>query len=179
MPRLISKRSLLAIIAMALTACVTVPNLPELISKPTVYTGRFAVSYLKDNITQREQGGFEWKIQNQTERDKAMQLTLLSPLGTSVALIALDPQTSAERRASLTTPLNTEYAPTLDILLQRTLGWSLPLTELIPWLGKDEPKSAPTNWKITVLSRYGSGLPKLMTAENTALQISVRLIFEE
>jgi outer membrane biogenesis lipoprotein LolB len=179
MSSLISKRSLLAIVAMALSACVTVPNLPELISKPTIHTGRFAVSYQKDNIAQREQGGFEWKIQNQAERDKAMQLTLLSPLGTSVALIALDPQTSAERRASLTTPLNTDYAPTLDLLMQRTLGWGLPLNELIAWLGKDEPTGMPTNWRITVLSRYSSGLPKLMTAENTALQISVRLIFEE
>lgn len=179
MQPLMNRRYLLVSCAVVLSACVTVPELPELTSKATIHTGRFAVSYQKDSVAQREQGGFEWKIQNQAGRDKAMQLTLLGPLGTSVALIALDPQTNAERRASLTTPLRTDYAPTLDLLMQRSLGWDLPLSELIAWLGKDEPQNAPADWNIKVLSRYDSGLPKLMTAENPALQINVRLIFEE
>jgi outer membrane biogenesis lipoprotein LolB len=179
MPYFVNKRHLLATWAFILSACVAAPKLPELSSNSTIYKGRFAVSYQKDNATQREQGGFEWKIQHFTQFDQAMQLTLLSPLGSAIAVIAIDPQSNADQRASLTTPLHTEYAPTLALLMQRTFGWGLPLSELIPWLAKDEPRDTPNNWKITVIDRYDNGLPKRMTAENTALHINVRLFFEE
>ncbi len=181
-----NRRHLLLACASAslLTACVTAPTRPELTETPTLYSGRFSISFPKEGLTQREQGGFEWKIQSAlapktAEPEKAMQLSLLNPLGSIAAIIAYDPKASIDKRASFTSPLQTDYAPTLNVLMQRTLGWRLPLTELLPWLETTEPRSQPEKWAITVVSRFEGGLPKLLTAHNPALSISVRLVFEE
>jgi outer membrane lipoprotein LolB len=168
----------LAVIAAVLAACVSVPALPPSSEKPTIYTGRFAVSYIKDGATQREQGGFEWKIVATNHAEKTMQLSLLSPLGTTVALIALDPHKPAQLRASLTTPTQTDTAPDLDALMENTLGWRLPLSQLLPWIAKTPPTQSPADWQIAVASRHDSGLPRLMTANNPALELTVRLVFE-
>jgi outer membrane lipoprotein LolB len=162
-------------------ACVTVPEIADLKSRSTSHSGRFTISYEKDGAPHREQGGFEWKIQNasQAAPDQAMQLALLSPLGTTLAVIAFDPQASSSQRASLTGPTQTEHATDLDTLMQRTLGWRLPLAALLPWLGKTEPNDSPADWVIAVPTRHDTGSPKLITASNAELKLSVRLVFEE
>jgi outer membrane lipoprotein LolB len=174
-----TRRFILVAYTALMAACVISPVLPDLTSKPTVYTGRFALSYQKEGISQREQGGFEWKIQATTQADKAMQLSLLSPLGSTVAVIGFDPKAPADKRASLTSPSQTDYATDLDSLMQHTLGWRLPLTELLPWLGKAAPNDAPVDWTIVVASRYDTGLPKLITTNHSVQNIQVRLVFEQ
>jgi outer membrane biogenesis lipoprotein LolB len=174
------KRLICATAMLLLAACVSVPNMLSLEKTFDLYTGRFSISYQKDGLLQREQGGFEWKIQSDLAPDAAaaMQLALLTPLGNTVALIAFNPQASADQRASLTTPTQIEFAPDLATLMQDVLGWRLPLTELLPWLAKASPKQSPDGWAISVVSRHPNGLPKLITANHDAMSIQVRLVFE-
>jgi outer membrane biogenesis lipoprotein LolB len=163
-----------------LAACVSVPNMPSLEKTFDLHTGRFSISYQKDGQPQREQGGFEWKIQSGLAPGAAtaMQLALLSPLGNTVALIAFDPQATADKRASLITPTQIDFAPDLATLMQDVLGWRLPLAELLPWLTKNSPSQSPDGWAMSVVSRHPSGLPRLITANHDAMGLQVRLVFE-
>jgi outer membrane biogenesis lipoprotein LolB len=173
-------RLLCMVTALLLAACVSVPDMPSLEKKFVMHTGRFAISYQKDGAPQREQGGFEWKVQTDLTpfAAPAMQLALLSPLGNTVALIAFNPQAPSDKRASLTTPTQIEFAPDLPTLMQELLGWRLPLAELLPWLGKTSPAQPPEDWLIVVASRHPNGLPRLITASHEALNLQVRLVFE-
>jgi outer membrane biogenesis lipoprotein LolB len=157
-----------------------------------VYAGRFSASYTKDGKPQRDQGRFEWKTlkasQNSTDTGQpqlpdasqsAMQIALLSPVGTTVAVIAYAPKAAAGERASLSTASHTYTAPDLDELMQNTLGWRLPLLGLLPWLATNAPPSAPPNWGVEVMSRQPSGMPKIIAAQNLSQGITVRLVFEE
>jgi outer membrane biogenesis lipoprotein LolB len=179
-------------LAMLASACVSVPELPEQDKKFKLHQGRFSVSYQKEGTAQREQGGFEWKIQTdgappsnrpddvkQDQQTKAMQLALLSPIGNTIAVIALDPAAQTSKRASFTSPNQLEYAPSIDVLMQNLLGWRLPLETLLPWLGTTSPSSLPSDWDIAVRSRHGNNMPKLITADNAILKLSIRLVFEE
>jgi outer membrane lipoprotein LolB len=161
-------------------ACVSIPNQAGPEKQFKSHAGRFSINYQKDGIAQREQGGFEWKIQIDSPEEKAMQLSLLSPLGNTVVVIALNPsEPQINQRASFTSPNQTAFAPDLDSLMQNTLGWRLPLTALLPWLEKSPPKQMPADWEIAVQSRHATDLPKLITANNERLNLSVRLVFEE
>jgi outer membrane lipoprotein LolB len=151
-----------------------------------VYSGRFTVSYDKEGSAQREQGAFEWNIQakapitSASAQEAAMQLALLSPVGSTIALITFKPTESvADERASLKTPAQTLTAPDLDTLMDDVLGWRLPLSQILPWLSKDTPQESPADWTITVTSRHDDGMPKLITAENRTLKLSARLVFDE
>ena len=168
-----------AVCAAWLLGCVSTPDTAELQLKPIVYAGRFTMSYQKLGTLAREQGRFEWKIQDTARDDKAMQLSLLSPLGTTLALIAYNPSADAAKRASFTSPINIEFAPDLDTLMHGLLGWQLPLAALTPWLSRTPPAQTLEDWKVSVLSRHDNGLPKIMTADNAVLQLSTRLVFEE
>jgi outer membrane lipoprotein LolB len=172
------KKIIFLTLAMLLAACVSVPHMAELDQKPIVYSGRFSISYQHEGATLREQGGFEWKIQNTVDPIKAMQLALLSPLGSTMALIAFNPQAEPSKRASLTSPAQIDFAPDLDTLMQELLGWRLPLAELLPWLANTTPNRMPADWSIAVLNRHDSGFPKLITANNDAQRLSVRLVFD-
>jgi outer membrane lipoprotein LolB len=172
-------RFLIIMLAAALTACVSAPELKAFNDKPTTYVGRFTVSYQKNGEPQREQGGFEWKIQPNRSTEQAMSLALISPLGSTLAVIAFDPQAKRAERASLTSPSLTDSAPDLESLMERNLGWRLPLADILPWVSTTPPAQTPANWVVAVPTRYGSGLPRLLTANNDALKLSVRLVFEQ
>ncbi len=183
-----------------ISGCTTTPNFKmdagyaNLAKTRQDYTGRFSLSYLKDGQQQREQGGFEWMVvQGVAPRNAvlssvkepinslsqtAMKLVLLAPLGNTIAVIALDPLAMASQRASISTPARSEYAADLDTLMQRTLGWRLPLLALLPWLNKGEPEQAPNGWQMSVASRFDTGMPRQITAINQALNLNVRLVFE-
>lgn len=187
-----------------LSACVSVPAALQTDSQPSLYTGRFAVTYALNHAVQREQGGFEWRIftgstQTQTQvqiqpqpqaspLDAPMQLLLTSPLGTTVAVLQFDPTALLTQRASLKTPQDRYFAPTLPALMQHTLGWELPLNALLPWLNAQPPDPvdidgtprarADTEWSIDVVSRHETGLPKIITLTHTGRAITARLVFD-
>jgi hypothetical protein len=178
----------IALLCVGLNACVTVPTMA--ISDqlaPQTYAGRFSVSYLKDDTPVREQGSFEWKIAAiQSSREpivqpnRAMQLSLLGPLNATLALLAVDPNAPLTEQASLTTPGTTLRAPDLSTLMNRVLGWQLPLEAVLPWLSVNSPKAAPSpEWRMDVLSRHESGFPKVLLATHADKHMTVRLVFDD
>lgn len=97
--------------------------------------GRLAVRY-KDLASDKEDalsGRFEW-----TQSGDDIELSLLDPLGQTVALIRSDPERSSitfrdGRKVEGATP---------EALTQETLGWTVPLRGLGSWLaGKPAPGS--------------------------------------
>lgn len=179
-----SKSLLFITVALCLNACVSVPEFPALdATKPQLYTGRFSINYLKEGALAREQGNFEWKIANVSlARNTSMQLSLLSPFNTVIALIALNPSASSEQRASLITPVQTVYATDLNRLMDTTLGWQLPLENILLWLNIDEPKekeSLADGWTIEVINRHESKFPKLIIAKNEFKHITARIVLDD
>jgi outer membrane biogenesis lipoprotein LolB len=175
------KALLLVSIAALCTACETLPSTIENEVQPKVYTGRFSVSFMKDGQTQREQGSFDWKVKPSSTGDEetAMQLAINSPLGNTLATIAFNPRELAGEQASLRTPTQHYVASTLDTLMQRTLGWRLPMTALLPWMSDKDPKQSSAEWLVKAVSRHDNGSPKVISADNAALSISARLVFDE
>lgn len=169
--------------ALLLSACITAPTPLQMEVKPSVHSGRFAVTYEMQGALQREQGGFEWRIfdalvsQNEAS---PMQLLLTSPLGTTVAALQFDPTAALATRASLKTPQGTATAATLSDLMNKTLGWELPLQALLPWLGEvtPAPAAALADWGVAAVSRHENGLPRVLSAHNAARNISLRLVFD-
>ncbi|UXU87440.1 lipoprotein insertase outer membrane protein LolB [Burkholderia sp. S-53] len=119
--------------ALALAGCASTP--PSA-SAPTgavqqttathAYHGRFAVQY--DDRLGRQQnvyGNFDWQ-----EHGDDVALELRSPLGQTLAVVKSTPQA-----ASLELPNRpTQYAADVGDLMQRTLGFALPLAGLRYWL---------------------------------------------
>ncbi len=88
-------------------------------------SGRITVQYQQANKPQNLPGSFEW------EQDKdGIRITLLSPLGQTLARIT---QTAQGARLEQDGK-ESRQAADLDLLLQDTLGWSLPVAGLRDWL---------------------------------------------
>jgi outer membrane biogenesis lipoprotein LolB len=179
-----SKNLFFIIVTVCLNACVNVPELlVSDVSKPQLYTGRFSINYFKDGALAREQGNFEWKIATASlTKNNSMQLSLLSPFNTTIALIAFDPNASNEQRASLITPVQTIYAADLNSLMDTTLGWQLPLENILLWLNVDEPKEKELltdDRTIEVINRHKSNFPKLIIAKNEFKKITARIVLDD
>ena len=165
--------------------------------KTTVFEGRFAVTYRLQGQGQdmREQGEFEWRIQHPVQRaandTDTMQLLLKGPLGTTLAAIeqTLISSTASDvspkpQRFSLRTAQSTAYADSLDELLERTLGWSLPLKTLLNLVQPNDTAvlEPQLDWRVNVASRYDNRAPKLITAQRLSpadQALSVRLMINE
>ena len=132
--------------ALALAGCASTP--PSA-SAPTgavlqtaathAYHGRFAVRY-DDRLgnPQNVYGNFDWQ-----EHGDDVSLELRSPLGQTLAVVKSTPQA-----ASLELPNRpTQYAPDVGDLMQKTLGFELPLAGLRYWL---LPTAAPATPAETV-----------------------------
>lgn len=133
--------------ALALAGCASTP--PSA-SAPTAgavlqtaathaYHGRFAVQY-DDRLGKQQHvyGNFDWQ-----ERGDDVSLELRSPLGQTLAIVKSTPQA-----ASLELPNRpTQYAPDVGDLMQKTLGFELPLAGLRYWL---LPTAAPATHAETV-----------------------------
>jgi outer membrane lipoprotein LolB len=77
-----------------------------------------------------------------TGHSKQGELTLLSPLGTTMAVVRWNPQ-----GASLQQGANTQQFDSMDALTQRLTGAPLPLPALLTWLDGAGPPVA--GWKIS------------------------------
>ncbi|NTX30952.1 lipoprotein localization protein LolB [Burkholderia pyrrocinia] len=103
------------------------------------YHGRFAVQY-DDRLGKQQNvyGNFDWQ-----EHGDDVSLELRSPLGQTLAVVKSTPQA-----ASLELPNRpTQYAADVGDLMQRTLGFALPLAGLRYWL---QPTPAPATPAETV-----------------------------
>ncbi|AWG32198.1 lipoprotein insertase outer membrane protein LolB [Burkholderia cenocepacia] len=132
--------------ALALAGCASTPpsaNAPTGAVLQTAathaYHGRFAVRY-DDRLgnPQNVYGNFDWQ-----EHGDDVSLELRSPLGQTLAVVKSTP-----RAASLELPNRpTQYAPDVGDLMQKTLGFELPLAGLRYWL---LPTAAPATPAETV-----------------------------
>ncbi len=87
--------------------------------------GRLAVNYQKDGKTESLNGNFNW-----AQRPGHVDVELVSPLGQTVATIAVAPGTATLTQAGRA-PVS---AASIDGLTQQTLGWPLPVSGLRDWL---------------------------------------------
>ena len=87
--------------------------------------GRLSVNYQKDGRAESLNGNFEWE-----QKPGAIDVTLASPLGQTVATINVTPQAATLTQAGQ--PPRT--ADDIDGLTQQTLGWPLPVSGLRDWL---------------------------------------------
>lgn len=115
--------------ALALTGCATT-GAP---SAATVgdyrdsieLSGRLSVNYQKDGQQESLSGNFNWE-----QQAEVVDLTLISPLGQTVATIQVTPQ-----QATLTqSGQPARSARHIDALTQETLGWPMPVSGLRDWL---------------------------------------------
>jgi len=87
--------------------------------------GRLSLRYQQGGSEQSMHGSFVWEQQPQQTR-----LTLLSPLGQTMAVIAITPTRSTLTQGGQP-PL---AAPDVDSLVRQSLGWPLPISGLRDWL---------------------------------------------
>ena len=114
-----------------LSACATTGGAPPSTHTVAPYrdnielSGRLAVSYQRDGKPQALSGKFTWR-----QSAAATDVTLVSPLGQTIAAIAVTP-TSATLTQSGQAP---RTAADIDTLSAQALGWSLPVSGLRDWL---------------------------------------------
>jgi len=87
--------------------------------------GRLSVNYQKDGRPESISGSFNWE-----QRPGTIDVTLMSPLGQTVAAINVTPG-SATLTQGGEAP---RTAADIDSLTQQTLGWPLPVSGLRDWL---------------------------------------------
>jgi outer membrane lipoprotein LolB len=189
----VSRRSFLLLgLAGALSGCASVtPPTGERAYQDTVtLNGRLSVRYPQDGQSQSIQGKFLW-----SQRRDATTIELYSPLGQTLARIAIEPG-----RATLEAARGGKVAATADALTEETFGWPLPVEGLRYWLqgfvrsgertlvavtpeGPDSFRS--DGWRIRVASWQQAGavtLPKRIDLERDHLSggaIALRLVIDE
>jgi outer membrane lipoprotein LolB len=191
----VSRRSFLLLgAAVALGGCAGVAPLPggERAYRETVsFGGRLLVRYPQDGKPQSVQGKFLW-----AQRRESTTIELYSPLGQTLARIAIEPG-----RATLETAGGrSRAAATADALTEETLGWPLPVDGLRYWLqgfvrsgertlvaaAPEGPESFRSDgWRVRVASWQQAGssaLPKRIDLEREDIAggpIALRLVIDD
>ncbi len=154
--------------------------------------GRFSVQYRKDDKDESLHGSFQWE-----QRDGNTRIALLSPVGQTLATMAVAPD-SATLTPAGQQPI---HAPDADALAASTLGWALPVSGLRDWLqgcARDErghrfvasPErnrvTTQDGWQIAYLVWEGEGdarrprrIDLQRKLDGVAPEISLRLIIDE
>jgi len=111
---------------LALTACGTPSHPPE-----RTYNGRFSATAHGATAGNAVSGRFTVEVQGSRQ-----VIDLTTPIGTTVARIEIEPG-----RAVATGPqLQTTTGPDAETLVERLIGWRLPVSGLADWLeGRPEP----------------------------------------
>lgn len=105
-----------------LTACATPPQLPP---ADRAYSGRFAVTTALGDQRENASGRFNLEVRGQQQL-----LELLSPLGTTVARIEIDPDGARATGARMQEVRGADP----DALTEQLLGWRLPVSGLTEWI---------------------------------------------
>lgn len=139
-------------LTLLLGACVTLPDsTPNPFSLPTAarpyhqaidIAGRLSVRYQRDGNEESLHGSFYWE-----QSSDSTIVTLLSPLGQTLARIDITPRT-----ATLLQPGQApRMARDVDTLTAATLGWPLPVSGLQNWLqGFASSAASPTLQQVPV-----------------------------
>lgn len=98
---------------------------PQAYSDTIDISGRFSAQFEQNGRPQSWSGAFNW-----AQSPQSTLVTLLSPLGQTVATIVVTPS-----GATLTqTDKEPRSATNVDALVQDTLGWPLPISNLRNWM---------------------------------------------
>lgn len=100
-------------------------NVPRHYHEAIDLSGRLSVRYQQDGKEQALHGSFTWSQSSQNTL-----VTILSPLGQTLATIDITPQQSTLQQAGQ--PART--AADVDLLTAQALGWPLPIAGLRDWL---------------------------------------------
>jgi len=158
-PGSFARRLLLAGLVALVAACAT-PT-PDIGAPTGLWLGRFSMVLTEPGVERRQeqvQGRFE--LRSHGER---RSLTVFSPFGQTLAQLDDRPG-----HARLTTSDGTVLeADTAEGLLERALGWRLPVHELPAWLEAraGEPQLAGSDWRVRVARRFDDGRPRILEAD--------------
>ncbi|MES2537737.1 MAG: lipoprotein insertase outer membrane protein LolB [Pseudomonadota bacterium] len=158
--------------------------------------GRLSLRYQRNGNDEAVHGSFTW-----TQTPRHTLVTLLSPLGQTIATIAITPTQSTLTRAGEAP----QTAMDVDALAARALGWPLPISGLRDWLqgfaidangsrfiatpqSRDASVTTGDGWRI----RYGSwknehdlsaqNHPKRIDLERSTAQagdVSLRMVIDQ
>lgn len=159
-----ARRSLLLAGLLALAGCAapvrTVPLGPE------QWNGRLGLQVQADGNQDAQSFSASFELQG---RPEAGRLQLFSPLGSVLAQLEWTPG-----RARLTQGGDTVESASLDELVQRLLGQSLPIPALFVWLA-GQAQSTP-GWEVD-LSRHADG--RIVAQRHSPLpQATLRVVLE-
>ncbi|MBQ5948261.1 lipoprotein insertase outer membrane protein LolB [Massilia sp. ST3] len=127
---LITRRLSLIALAAALAGCATT-GAPLSTATVGAYRetialdGKLSVNYIKDGRQESLTGNFSWE-----QRPGRIDVSLASPLGQTLATIAVTPEGATLTQADRAP----RTAADIDSLTQQTLGWTLPVSGLRDWL---------------------------------------------
>ncbi|NHZ62262.1 outer membrane lipoprotein LolB [Massilia genomosp. 1] len=128
--------------------------------------GRLTVNYQKDGQTETLTGKFNW-----VQTPSAVNVSLASPLGQTIATITVTPESATLTQGDRAP----RVARDIDSLTAQTLGWSLPVSGLRDWLqgyatGADGQRFAASpaantvttadGWRLTYVSWQDAGAAK-------------------
>ena len=135
-----------ALTALLLSGCTVPPRADDLNgSRPAPWRGRLAVSVEADLQAARSfSAGFEL-----TGDASAGELTLFTPLGSTVAVLSWNAQSAIMRANG-----DIQYFSSLNELIHRAMGTELPVAALFAWLAGDD--IAVTGWRAD-LSQHANG----------------------
>ena len=126
------------------------------------FSGRLSVRYQQDGKEQALHGSFTW-----AQTSQHTLVTLLSPLGQTLATIDITPQQSTLRQAGQ--PSRT--AADVDLLTAQALGWPLPIAGLRDWL---QGFGAGANGKpFNVNPTVDDGVTTITTADHWSIQYDI------
>ncbi|HJW53848.1 MAG TPA: lipoprotein insertase outer membrane protein LolB [Burkholderiaceae bacterium] len=107
------------------TASAEQAHAPRIFHDAIKLDGRLSLQYQRNDNEEAVHGGFTW-----TQAAGQAQVTLLSPLGQTIAAIEVTPESALLRQANQPP----HSAADVDMLVADTLGWPLPISGLRQWL---------------------------------------------
>ena len=174
-------RSVTAVAGLAvLAACATPPVPAPVVDDSAVFTadGRMSVVVARDSAPQASSGKFNW-----VEHASTSQIVFFSPLGDTVAQIEVSPA-----RSVLRTPQWSEEAQDPETLLERNLGFALPVLGLRDWLrgrARDGAVRAPEpfvedGWQVSFPQMQAQGgLPRIVRLQRALPEpVDVRIVID-
>lgn len=153
------RRLLLAGLAALVAACAS--PAPDTDARTGIWLGRFSMLLTEPGVERRQeqvQGRFELRAHGERRA-----LTVFSPFGQTMAQLEDRPG-----HARLTTSDGTVIEDdSAEALLERALGWRLPVGELPAWLEAraGEPQLAGSDWRVRVARRFDDGRPRVLEAD--------------
>jgi outer membrane lipoprotein LolB len=157
-------RTIIAVVALSLTACASVRPVRDAnnVNDQVTFSmdGRFGVTYIDNGEDKSTTGKIEWQ-----ETRRATDIILATPLGNAMASLHITPHEAVLKSAN--GDMLTEKTP--EELLYRALGYELPISLIQQAIGRSgQPapdRIGDRDWDIAIASRFDNGKPKKIIAE--------------